>query len=117
MLTVEDWAEIAHVLATTPVDFSRFAQAWRYGGGRDLEGLIERARTDAVEHDGPADRDSMSLLAACGTGPRANIGDLLAPRVGYISPGAPRDAFRDASGRGIGDLQRQKTNRYGLIHA
>jgi hypothetical protein len=36
--------EIAEIFATTPMDFSGSAEAWRYGGGRDLDGLIERAR-------------------------------------------------------------------------
>jgi len=38
--------EIAEVFATAPMDFSGSAEAWRYGGGRDLEGLAERAREE-----------------------------------------------------------------------
>ncbi|MFC9695016.1 type II toxin-antitoxin system VapB family antitoxin [Kribbella sp. NPDC056951] len=38
--------EIAEIFASAPMDFSGSADAWRYGGGRDLEGLIERARED-----------------------------------------------------------------------
>jgi hypothetical protein len=38
--------EIAEIFASAPMDFSGSAEAWRYGGGRDLEGLAERARED-----------------------------------------------------------------------
>lgn len=36
--------EIAEIFASAPMDFSGSAEAWRYGGGRDLEGLVDRAR-------------------------------------------------------------------------
>jgi hypothetical protein len=38
--------EIAEIFASAPMDYSGSADAWRYGGGRDLDGLIERARED-----------------------------------------------------------------------
>jgi hypothetical protein len=38
--------EIAEIFASAPMDFSGSAEAWGYGGGRDLEGLAERARED-----------------------------------------------------------------------
>ncbi|WP_371401607.1 type II toxin-antitoxin system VapB family antitoxin [Kribbella sp. NBC_00662] len=38
--------EIAEIFASAPMDFSGSAEAWRYGGGRDLEGLADRARED-----------------------------------------------------------------------
>jgi hypothetical protein len=38
--------EIAKIFASAPMDFSGSAEAWGYGGGRDLEGLAERARED-----------------------------------------------------------------------
>ncbi|TCC66230.1 DUF2191 domain-containing protein [Kribbella pittospori] len=38
--------EIAEVFASAPMDFSRSAEAFGYGGGRDLDGLAERARED-----------------------------------------------------------------------
>ncbi|GAB2685120.1 type II toxin-antitoxin system VapB family antitoxin [Kribbella swartbergensis] len=38
--------EIAEIFASAPMDFSGAAEAWRYGGGRDLEGLAERVRED-----------------------------------------------------------------------
>jgi len=36
--------EIAKIFASVPMDFSGSEEAWGYGGGRDLEGLAERAR-------------------------------------------------------------------------
>jgi hypothetical protein len=38
--------EIAEIFASVPMDFFGSETAWRYGGGRDLEGLAERARED-----------------------------------------------------------------------
>ncbi|TCC49970.1 DUF2191 domain-containing protein [Kribbella capetownensis] len=38
--------EIAEVFASAPMDFSRSVEAFGYGGGRDLDGLAERARED-----------------------------------------------------------------------
>lgn len=38
--------EIAAVFASVPMDFSGSAEAWGYGGGRDLEGLVAKARDD-----------------------------------------------------------------------
>ncbi|WP_432892503.1 hypothetical protein ACQPYH_17345 [Kribbella sp. CA-245084] len=36
--------ELMAVLASVPMDFSGSADAWRYGGGRDLSRLAEKAR-------------------------------------------------------------------------
>jgi hypothetical protein len=48
-------AEIAKIFASVEMDFSGSAEAWRYGGGRDLSRLAEDARRsleeDARRHD------------------------------------------------------------------
>lgn len=36
--------EIVAVFKSVPMDFSGSAKAWRYGGGRDLSRLAEKAR-------------------------------------------------------------------------
>lgn len=36
--------EIATVFASVPMDFSGSSEAWRYGGGRDLDDLVAKAR-------------------------------------------------------------------------
>jgi hypothetical protein len=38
--------EIAATFAEVPMDFSGSAEAWGYGGGRDLDGLAKQARED-----------------------------------------------------------------------
>ena len=38
-------AEIVAAFDSVPMDFSGSEQAWRYGGGRDLDNLAEEART------------------------------------------------------------------------
>jgi hypothetical protein len=41
-------AEILAALDSVPMDYSRSADSFRYGGGRDLSRLDELAREDAV---------------------------------------------------------------------
>ncbi|WP_026162507.1 DUF2191 domain-containing protein [Kribbella catacumbae] len=39
--------EIAEIFASAPIDFSGSADAWRYGGGRNLDDLIGHAQQEA----------------------------------------------------------------------
>jgi Arc/MetJ family transcription regulator len=41
-------AEIARVFAEAEMDFTGSADAWRYGGGRDLSRLADDARADGA---------------------------------------------------------------------
>lgn len=41
-------AEIMAALDSVEMDFEGSAQAWRYGGGRDLSRVVENARKDHV---------------------------------------------------------------------
>jgi len=50
-------AEIMAALDSVEMDFTQSANAWRYGGGRDLSRLVEKAREEvAREREAAAKR-------------------------------------------------------------
>ena len=51
-------AEIMAALDSVEMDFSGSADAWRYGGGRDLSRLEEKARDEVARDEAAPRRDA-----------------------------------------------------------